>query len=66
MACIIFDEFVNPKFRQKDAPVKIRPDYPFLAFTTIEHLGAPPIANYSSFYQLVILFSILFRGIIQD
>lgn len=48
------------------APLKSRPDHPFLAFTTSEHLGAPVFANYSSLYQLLILFSIFFCGIIQD
>ena len=38
-----------------DGPVKIRPDYLFLSFTTIEHLGAPDlpdIYNYLIIYQI--------------
>jgi hypothetical protein len=46
--------------------LKIRPDYPFLAFTTSEHLDGPHIADLFSFYQMVRLISIFFCGIIQD
>ena len=49
-----------------DGPVKIRPDYLFLAFTTIEHLGDPLIAKYISLYHIVMLFPINSCGIIQD
>jgi len=46
-------------------PVKIRPDFLFRAFSTKEHLGDHRFSNYSSIYQLLILFSIFFCGIIK-
>jgi hypothetical protein len=47
------------------ARLKIRPDYLFLAFTTIEHLGTPRVTTLSLLHHIVMFVSTFYCGIIQ-